>query len=153
MPRTYGGIIIYLFSLVVTGTGFWTTAAPPSSGFLVFSIVLALLSATLFIGALQATRDQKLTVLGATDVPSHLVQHGPYAWCRHPFYTSYITNFLAAALLAPTSGLGWLALSMIGLMYYSQARSEEVKFKSSNLEKQYKEYCSKTGMLFPRLGR
>lgn len=150
-PRTYVGIIIFLSSLLTSAAGVWTTHNSSSPIFLTSSALLAVASAVHFFGALFATRYQKLSVLGANDIPTRLVKHGPYSWCRHPFYTSYIVNFWAVALLAPDSGLVWAAAIIIGLLYYSQARSEEAKFLDSKLDTEYEEYRRRTGMLLPRL--
>jgi protein-S-isoprenylcysteine O-methyltransferase Ste14 len=114
------------------------------------ALALYVLSMTLFVWTVSATRKTPPTLAFDTDTPAFLLRHGPYQYVRHPFYAAYLLFWLGTALASPGL-LPWLApLVMLGV-YWHAARREERKFASSTLASDYQRYRSKTGMFIPRL--
>ncbi len=76
-----------------------------------------------------------------------LATQGPYRIMRHPRYTSEaflnIALFLFTGIWLPLVGVaGWAAI-------YFQGRAEEA-YLLAIAEKEYSQYCRRTGMFFPR---
>lgn len=106
--------VVYLAS--AAGSLYVLLRHPSRSGLKRFvALVLAGSSSALFTQSVAATRHQPLTPINTTDQPQHLNRHGPYAYVRHPFYSSYILNFLAAAI-GSDSPLGYLCLLVISTL-------------------------------------
>jgi protein-S-isoprenylcysteine O-methyltransferase Ste14 len=80
----------------------------------------------------------------------HFVSHGPYAWVRHPFYTSYLLTWLAG--VAATGHL-WLLSTVLVMVtiYWRAALLEEKKFFQTALSSLYVAYKSRTGLFAPSL--
>jgi len=84
------------------------------------------------------------------DAPVHLVTWGPYAYIRHPFYTSFLLAFAAAAigfphpstLIAFVYGVAVLTIAALG---------EERRLQQSEFGEDYLVYLSVSGRFFPRL--
>lgn len=112
------------------------------------SLVLACL--VLFFYCSAIIRSNKLSIVFSADSPEFHISRGPYAFVRHPFYTSYILTYAALAFVAQDVLLTVLCLGMF-LTYYSAARYEEKKFLASNLKNSYQNYQIQTGMFFPRI--
>jgi protein-S-isoprenylcysteine O-methyltransferase Ste14 len=141
--------LVYLAS--AAGSVYVLLRHPSRSGLKRFlALVLAGSSSALFAQSVAATRQQPLTPINTTDQPQHLNRHGPYAYVRHPFYSSYILNFLAAAI-GSDSPVGYLCLLVIAGVYMQAAKSEEAKFDNSNFATAYKEYKATTSMIVPWL--
>ena len=124
---------------------------PFSLGFSAFvSIWLLLFSAVLFWWSLATNRRHPLTAAYSNDLPVHLVQHGPYRYVRHPFYTSYLLSYLGGFVMLPC---WWTALAVIvPFMVYLQASAfEEKKFSQSSLSNAYQLYRQQTGRFWPKL--
>ena len=111
-------------------------------------ILTLLLSLILFTWTAWIHRGQKLSPLNSTDVPTHLVQEGPYQYIRHPYYTSYILSFFGGALLA-NSLEAMVAVLGIFHLYATAAEQEENKFLLSPLGQDYTLYKLYTGKFFP----
>lgn len=83
------------------------------------------------------------------DEPVELVTWGPYAYVRHPFYTSFLLAFLAAAIALPhLVTLGCFAYAGIALSM--TAAREERRLAASVFGASYSEYMTATGRFFPR---
>ena len=94
------------------------------------------------------TRVQPLTLAFAVNTPAYVHIGGPYAYVRHPFYSSYVMFWLATAV-AEHNLLGWIILMLMTALYSIAAKREERKFASSLLAATYNDYRGKTGMLIP----
>jgi protein-S-isoprenylcysteine O-methyltransferase Ste14 len=84
------------------------------------------------------------------DAPAHLVTWGPYAYIRHPFYTSFLLAFAAAAIAFPH------LLTLLALIYGTVALTlaavrEEHRLRLSEFGEDYLVYSSVSGRFFPRL--
>jgi len=85
------------------------------------------------------------------DAPAHVVTYGAYRRIRHPFYTSYLLLYLAAALLFPH----WVTLALLGYMVVilnRTAAGEERRLAASEFGTEYRAYMARTGRFVPRLG-
>jgi protein-S-isoprenylcysteine O-methyltransferase Ste14 len=77
-----------------------------------------------------------------------LVTHGPYAWIRHPFYTSLLLVVVANALAAAN----WFILVTGGLTFALlaiRARREEENL-IARFGDRYENYTRRTGRFLPR---
>ncbi len=115
------------------------------------SALTHLLSLVLFVWAAHTTRRDKLTYIMADDLPNKLYREGPFAYVRHPNYTSYILSFIAMALSTERWATGLLRAAVVAAMFAHAARQEERKFEKSRLAVEYARYRKVTGMFFPRL--
>jgi len=80
-----------------------------------------------------------------------LVSNGPYRVIRHPIYAFQVVMLAGAALCLPTV-LSLVALVIHLLCVWIKALDEEFYLLSVHGDA-YREYFSRTGRLFPRLGR
>lgn len=103
----------------------------------------------LFVTAVRASTAARLTVAFATDQPQVLLEHGPYRLVRHPFYSAYMTFWLASALARP-GWAPWLVAAAFCVIYWRAGRHEETKFERSQLAMPYAAYRRRTGMFLPR---
>ena len=126
--------------LLLDGPPFWSEIS---------AITLYVLALMLFWWAIKTNRDHRLSAVFSSDLPSKLVNHGPYRFIRHPFYMSYLLTWIAGI---PASGQVWLLASVAVMfaIYFKAARMEEDKFRKSKLSEEYGRYASRTGMFFPR---
>lgn len=105
-------------------------------------------SLALYWWTISVNRKTPLSAAFSPDIPTHLVQHGPYRVIRHPFYASYLLMWIAAVPASADWRLLITVLFMIAV-YISAARAEERKFSNSALARAYQEYRSRTGLLVP----
>ena len=86
------------------------------------------------------------------DAPKSIVTHGPYAWVRHPFYTSFLMCLIGCVVVCPhLAPLGTLIYATAALMV--TARREERRLSASEFGDEYREYMIKVGRFFPGIGR
>jgi protein-S-isoprenylcysteine O-methyltransferase Ste14 len=86
------------------------------------------------------------------DAPVEIVTWGPYGLVRHPFYSSFLAAFVAAACVAPSPITVLTAL--VGLVAMAiTARREERRLLGSDLRTTYASYAAGTGRFVPGLGR
>ncbi len=112
-------------------------------------VTVILISLALFWWAIVTSRGFGLTHVFDKTKPTALLSSGPYAYVRHPFYTSYIV-FWAGFGLATWSLLAIVPLAAIVFIYTKAAQLEEGKFFSSSLNEQYLAYQKHTGMFWPK---
>jgi protein-S-isoprenylcysteine O-methyltransferase Ste14 len=115
----------------------------------VIGITVILGSLALFGWAIVATRHAALTHMYDTTQPDSLLTTGPFAYVRHPFYTSYIVFWTGFALAAWSlwALLPWIAIVAI---YARAARFEEAKFLGSPLAESYRDYTRRAGLFWPK---
>jgi protein-S-isoprenylcysteine O-methyltransferase Ste14 len=104
----------------------------------------------LFWWAIRTNSARPLSAIYSPDVPTFLMQDGPYRYVRHPFYASYLATWLAGFIA--TGGL-WLlpTVAVMFILYSHAAQVEEAKFEASPLVSEYRAYRLRAGMFFPRL--
>jgi protein-S-isoprenylcysteine O-methyltransferase Ste14 len=82
--------------------------------------------------------------------PDALVDEGPYAYIRHPIYTSYILAFLAVLVAMPILPM-LLIFILNAALFAHAAMSDERHLMSSALAAEYAEYKRRTGVFLPRI--
>jgi protein-S-isoprenylcysteine O-methyltransferase Ste14 len=107
-------------------------------------------SLALFARCIAVNRACPLTLAFAHDLPTHLVDRGPYRTVRHPFYSSYMIAYLSGLIATMNVLLVPVILGM-GTLYTRAARREEAKFSATHLSHRYALYRTRTGMFIPRL--
>lgn len=116
---------------------------------LVGALTLYAASLAIYWWTLLTVKRHRLTFAYTRDVPTVLIEAGPYRAVRHPFYTAYTLCFLGAPLAL---GSWWLLLTAVFmfLVYRQSAVMEERKFEASELAAEYRRYASRTGRFAPR---
>jgi protein-S-isoprenylcysteine O-methyltransferase Ste14 len=102
----------------------------------------------LYWWAVATNRSRRLSAAFSNDLPTHLVEDGPYRLVRHPFYCSYLLAWSAGVI---GSGRLWLLATvavMLGI-YLRAAYVEERKFARCVLASEYEAFRRRTGLLIP----
>lgn len=107
-------------------------------------------SMLLFWSAAFAVRENPPTVIFSNDIPSFIVHKGPFLLVRHPFYTAYMSTFVAVSIYS-SSYLVVVTSCLIACFYVIAAFAEENKFSDSVLHEDYIKYASRTGMFIPKM--
>ena len=101
---------------------------------------------------LTIKESSKARLLAAFDekLPHGLLKTGPYSYVRHPFYSSYLIQWIGWAIAAWTI---WAIVPVIFMTvtYWIAARDEENKFFKTQMADDYKKYMSSTGRFFPKI--
>ena len=148
---TLSGFIWFLYSSVNhLGASMSPTRDVPDLPIYLAATVLIAISLCLFWWSVAMTRVQPLTLAFALDAPAYVHIGGPYAYVRHPFYSSYVMFWLATAI-AEHNLFGWIILILMTTLYSIAAKREEKKFALSPLAATYNDYRGRTGMLVPIL--
>ncbi len=114
------------------------------------ALVLFVAAAALFTWAIMASRQANLKLIYETDNPSFVLKAGPYAYIRHPFYTSYFVFWLGCAVAAPhlvTAGFFLILVTALTL----SAMQEEKSFEGTPRAVEYAEYRRSAGLFWPKL--
>lgn len=111
--------------------------------------ILSTGSLALFAWAIRATRNAGFAVAFAGAEPVMVTKNGPFHYVRHPFYTSYLTFWLATCF-ATTSSVYWFGPTILLAGYVLAARGEERLMSHGDLGAEYTGYASRTGMFLPR---
>jgi protein-S-isoprenylcysteine O-methyltransferase Ste14 len=119
----------------------------------------AIAAALMLVGALLLYEWARRAIAGrgfflawTGEVPDGLCEDGPYAYVRHPLYTSYILAFLAALVAVPT--LPILLIFLLNLALFTHAAfSDERSLARSALAEDYARYRRRAGIFLPRLIR
>lgn len=136
-------LLVYLGVLEPLALGVAATQALQLVG-----VVLAILS-TLLVAWTWRTHRIRLSLWHMeNDAPQSLVTSGPYAWMRHPFYTSFLLGTLGAACHAPHLGLVATFVYAFVVLDRTAAR-EERRLAKSQFGAEYTEYMRATPRFFP----
>jgi len=85
--------------------------------------------------------------------PTAIVQVGPYAYVRHPFYVAYLLGWFATFAVSPGLASGGIFLLM-AIIYFSAASVEEAAIATSPHAAEYASYKARVGMFIPfRFGK
>jgi len=79
-----------------------------------------------------------------------LVRSGPYRLVRHPMYSAFFLSAIGLGVLSSNWFLFLAYAAAVAFMYSRRVASEE-EMMVERFGDGYKEYCSKTGRLLPRL--
>ncbi len=155
VPRGPASVGLWTLRVVVVLAGLFACWAivsapdiPPLQGWLGLALLLA--SDGLFLWCVAVTRGRRRSLAFSGDVPDLLLREGPWAWTRHPFYSSYLLSY-AAPLVATRSPLVGLALIAVWAVLFAAARDEERCFRRSPLAADYEAYARRVGCFVPRL--
>lgn len=148
-PTPLGMRLIEVTSLVTVAAFVWSILVSPLSEAWPAATILMVGSLILFIWSVRETRHTGLTLAFAKAEPSGLLVTGPFRYLRHPFYTSYLTFWLATCV-ATTSSICILGSATLLICYFIAAREEEKNISRSRLSAEYESYASATGMFLPR---
>jgi protein-S-isoprenylcysteine O-methyltransferase Ste14 len=114
------------------------------------ALVLFLAAAALFTWAIMASKQANLKLIYETDNPSFVLKAGPYAFIRHPFYTSYFIFWFGCALAAPHPvTAGFFVILVVALTMSAQA--EEKSFEGTPRAVEYAQYRKAAGLFWPKL--
>ena len=83
------------------------------------------------------------------EVPGALCEAGPYHYVRHPFYLSYMTAFVAAAVAFPSLIVSGVCALNIGFFVYMAFDDERVLLRSA-IAADYRNYGVRVGRFVPR---
>lgn len=127
------------------------TGLGPDTGLLAAALALIAAGALLFAWAVVASWNAKLKLIFDPDRPRFVLQSGPYAYIRHPFYAAYILYWLGCALAT----LSWTNIlfffgATAALAY--AALAEERGFAATRRAEAYAIYRRKAGLFWPRIG-
>jgi protein-S-isoprenylcysteine O-methyltransferase Ste14 len=115
-------------------------------------IAAHVVSGLLFWSAVRACRSRPLTAIFEADLPVRLVESGPYAYLRHPFYAAY-TIFWLGGWVASGSLVTLVSVPVMLGIYVHGAKEEERKFARSSFAGEYADYRRRVGAWLPRPGR
>jgi protein-S-isoprenylcysteine O-methyltransferase Ste14 len=138
---SFVGSAVFLLDLWRTSASDWARA----TGF-----CLHLLAIALFGWAVLATRQNRPALAFAGERPDHIFRSGPYAYIRHPFYTSYLLFWLGCAI-ATSSLILFLIFLALAVTYTIAALGEERNFSRSAISGEYEAFRRSTGLFWPKL--
>ncbi|MCS4088967.1 isoprenylcysteine carboxylmethyltransferase family protein [Rhizobium sp. BK176] len=148
-------IEVKFLSPFILATSFWFTwtimTSQQGAGLTTIAWLMQLASAALFVWAIKASKEARLTYIFDGGLPQGLATEGPYRYVRHPFYTSYIT-FWSAWALATGSVWSFIPVLCLSAFYVRAARQEEKVLMAAPFSKAYQEYRSRTGFMLPKIG-
>jgi protein-S-isoprenylcysteine O-methyltransferase Ste14 len=151
--KTPDGAKIISLAVALTGLLFmlalWWLKQPPAAQ--IAGLLLQLSSIALFWWAISASKKARLRFAFDKEAPASLLQDGPYAHVRHPFYTSYILFWTGWAMAIWTL---WAIppLAFLIAVYVRAARGEEKNFSSTAFAAAYDDYKKRAGLFWPKLG-
>ncbi|MBI5495462.1 MAG: isoprenylcysteine carboxylmethyltransferase family protein [Deltaproteobacteria bacterium] len=151
VPRALWAVRAAVVTANVAVCAALAVSGPPGTGAAAAGLVLLTLSAALFAWCAVTTRRTRLSIAFSGDVPRHVQRDGPYAYVRHPFYTSYALSYVAGVVV---TGEPWLLVptALVLAVFHAAALHEERKFRASDLAEEYAAYARTTGMYLPRPG-
>lgn len=142
----------YLLVLLFMGMAIQTAKQDLSLPLLIPGLLVLAAGAVLIEWSAHTVRGKFFSLIGNRDTPQFVLQDGPYAYVRHPFYSSYLLMHLAVAVMFPGIVTSAILLATFVLLWLSAA-FEERKFSGSPLAEDYQAYTRRTGRFIPRLRR
>jgi protein-S-isoprenylcysteine O-methyltransferase Ste14 len=138
-------IVTSLFDLSLI----WTAAQPVVAQLI--GLVTMIAAGVFFWVVVRESKAARLRLAFDEQGPRSLVMTGPYAYVRHPFYTSYIV-FWAGLAISTWSIIAIFPFAILVVIYVFAAQVEEGKFARSAMAEEYAAYKARTGRFWPRLG-
>jgi protein-S-isoprenylcysteine O-methyltransferase Ste14 len=146
-----GLVAVWLISFSVLTYAMLVGECPPT-GRSVACLICVALSQVIFWWTRRLHGSQKPLAAWAEQPPARILQSGPYAIVRHPFYSAYLLLFISGALITVYFWT-WLCPMTMLMVYFFTAVEEEKQVLRSELESVYIEYRGKTGRFFPKLSQ
>lgn len=143
--------VYLLMAVCLTGIGvFLVHAVQGDLHYEAVFMALTVAAYLLFKWAVSHSRNRLKLAFDADVQSDAIISTGPWKYIRHPFYSSYITFWMACAIATqhPLSLAAFLALLAV---YVRTARAEERGLTAGPLGEEYSAYRARTGFLFPRL--
>ena len=145
-------LCISSFSTVFFGWQLLSIYEFPAKNLILLAIGITFLSTSLslFWRAIPHAKSANLGIAFSKTKSSEILVKGPYRYIRHPFYASYLLFWLGGVLVTQNY---WLMISVatMGWFYLEAIYQEEYMLLSGEMAGIYKDYISKTGMLFPKV--
>jgi protein-S-isoprenylcysteine O-methyltransferase Ste14 len=138
---SFVGSAVFLFDLWEASVPDWRAA----TGF-----CLHLSAIALFGWAVLATRQNRPALAFAGERPDHIFRSGPYAYIRHPFYTSYLLYWLGCVIATSSLILVFIFVAL-AVIYTIAALGEERAFSHSTIRDEYEAFRKSTGLFWPKL--
>ena len=138
---SFAAIAVFLFAVWETDAPDWRHAA----GF-----CLHLLAIILFGWTVLTTRRNRPALAFAGKRPDQIFRSGPYAYIRHPFYTSYL-HFWLGCTVATSSLILLILFLALAAIYTVAALGEERNFLRSTIHDEYEAFRKETGFFWPKL--
>lgn len=147
-----GKYIISIAGGVCTLIAVWYLAVEGRSNLLssVVSLCLFFCAHILFWWSYATCRQRPFDFAFSSIPPRFLMADGPYRFLRHPFYTSYLMGWLGAAIAVWSFATAGAVFTMF-IIYWLAATKEEDVILSSDLNHEYRDYRTNTGMFLPKL--
>jgi protein-S-isoprenylcysteine O-methyltransferase Ste14 len=140
-----GGLALYVLYRLFPSSSFGTLRA--ISAWLLFAYATAV-----FIWAWRVNLSQPLDFVFSARAPQHIQMRGPYAYVRHPFYSSYCAAWIGSMVASFDFWIIAVGCGLIAL-YVWAAKREEHAFEASAHGAIYREYRQRAGILLPKLWR
>ncbi|MGI9356734.1 MAG: methyltransferase family protein, partial [Rhizobiaceae bacterium] len=154
MPQVPSGVrvistFVILNALFLT---FLSFSLEQPAGAQVLGFGLLMFSFVLFWITIRESSKAKLLAAFDEKLPHGLLKSGPYAYVRHPFYTSYLIQWAGWTIAVWNI---WAIVPVISMtvIYWVAARDEENKFLRTDMADEYREFVASTGRFFPKLFR
>ncbi|MGI9352421.1 MAG: methyltransferase family protein [Rhizobiaceae bacterium] len=116
----------------------------------IVGIVMLIGSFVLFWKTIKESSNAKLLAAFDEKLPHGLLTTGPYSYVRHPFYTSYLIQWIGWAI-ASWSIWGIVPVVFMTTTYYIAATGEEKKFANTEMADKYADYIARTGRFLPKI--
>ncbi|MEM7464825.1 MAG: isoprenylcysteine carboxylmethyltransferase family protein [Pseudomonadota bacterium] len=116
----------------------------------IVGLLMLIISFVMFWITIRESSNAKLLAAFDEKLPHGLLKTGPYAYVRHPFYTSYLIQWIGWAI-ASWSVWGIVPVVFMTTTYYVAATGEENKFAKTGMSDEYAAYMARTGKFFPKL--
>lgn len=120
-----------------------------SIGIFILAFISLTASLCLFFWTIKSAERSKLAF---KDDIHALYTRGAYGLVRHPFYLSYILTWSISSYLFNFWPLH-ITLGYLVCFYIVSARREERHILESSHSDEYRKYCNKVGMFFPRISK
>lgn len=144
-----------LLGMVVTACGITTLTLlclqqTPGPIAIAAAVTLWSMSTALIVWAIHTLRPAAPGLAFCGQRPRGLVTQGPYAWVRHPLYTSYMLS-LAAGFAATGSWLLAPFAAVLCSAYVVAAREEDRILAAGELRGEFEAWRARTGAFLPKL--
>lgn len=147
--RLFGlGLWLSTLAYLVAPRSIAWAAVPISPAARWCAVVVAAAAAVGFMRTLVAL-GKNLTDTVVTRREARLVTDGPYAWVRHPFYTTAFILMAAVAVAAANLLIGACVAGVVTMLVVRTPREEERLIAAFGDE--YREYMRTTGRYWPRV--
>ncbi len=152
MPKVPSGMKVIstfvIFSAIILTYLSFSLEQPTIVQMLGFGLMI--FSFLLFWITIRESSKAKLPSAFDEKLPHGLLKTGPYAYVRHPFYTSYLIQWIGWAI---ATWVIWAIVPVVFMTvtYWNAARDEEDKFSKTDMADEYREFMANTGRFFPKI--